>query len=93
MGATPEMFDELRKADTVEIYPCNWITLEVFIDLQTQWRTGMAGATGLDYSALPAVMDLRGIIKLKDRKRIFSGIRIMESAVLKLWSERRNNGN
>lgn len=89
MGATPEMWDELRKSADVMIYPCNWLTVSVFMALQTQWRTGMSGATGLDYAALPAVFDVLGIAK-KARKRVFDGIRVMESAVLNLWAERRD---
>ena len=89
MGATPEMFEGLRKSAEVEVYPCNWETVQCFIDLQNQWRVGMSGATGLDYVAVPVVMDLRGIIRPKARRRVFEGLRIMESAVLSLWAEKR----
>ena len=51
----------------------------------TQWRSGMKGATGLDYAALPIVA--RGLcIKLTPSR--FNGIRAMESAVLKIFADK-----
>jgi len=54
----------------------------------TQWRSGTAGPTGLDYSAMPAVMELTGI-KKKRRTEVFDGIRVMEGEVLRAWGEGR----
>lgn len=53
----------------------------------TQWRTGMAGPTGLDYTALPIVMKLEGVPK-RDRQDVFDCVRIMESAALNLIHSR-----
>ena len=47
----------------------------------TQWRVGMAGATGLDYAALPVVMRLVGV-PAADRADVFDAIRTMEDAAL-----------
>jgi hypothetical protein len=55
----------------------------------TQWRVGMAGATGLDYAALPAVMRFTGV-PAKERSQVFEGIRVMEDAVLDMT--RSQNG-
>lgn len=57
----------------------------LFCDLQTQWRTGMAGITGLDYSALPAVFRLRGI-KRSEQQSLFDDLRTMEITTLRLAS-------
>jgi hypothetical protein len=62
--------------------------VSVFIAMQTQWRVGMGGAVGLDYSALPAVLDLEGITEGK--RELFSDIRVMESAALEQM--RRDHG-
>ena len=65
-----------------EIWPDQEQTVAVFSAMMTQWRFGPAGATGLDYTALPAVMDMldvRGPL----RQEVFCGIRIMERAALK----------
>lgn len=70
------------------MYPENAAPMNVFLALQTQWRVGMNGATGLDYAALPAVMDLCGVRK-KKRGDVFSAVRVMESEALSIWAERR----
>lgn len=57
----------------------------LFCDLQTQWRTGMAGITGLDYAVLPAVFRLRGI-KRSEQQSLFDDLRTMEITTLRLAS-------
>lgn len=64
-----------------EVWSDNLETVNVFIAMGTQWRAGMGGATGLDYSALPAVMDFVGVAK-KARSAVFDGLRTMEEAAL-----------
>ena len=55
--------------------------------MQTQWRTGMGGATGLDYAGVCAYMDECGM-KPKQRKNTFDGIRAAENATLRAWGEK-----
>lgn len=72
-------------APPCEVWACNWPTVQLFIAMGTQWRSGMNGATGLDYAALPIVA--RGLcIKLTPSR--FNGIRAMESAVLKIFVDK-----
>ena len=49
----------------------------------------MGGATGLDYTAIPIVLDRHGIYKPKKRAQVFDGIRIMEAEALAIFAERR----
>ena len=65
----------------VEVWEANEQTLDVFLALQTQWRVGMAGPTGLDYNAIPLVMRAYRISRA-DWPEIFDGIRLMERAAL-----------
>jgi hypothetical protein len=73
----------------VEVWPDNWTAVQTFIAMSTQWRVGMAGATGLDYGVLPAVLRLTGV-PVKERSQAFEGIRVMEDAVLDMM--RSQNG-
>lgn len=75
----------------VEIWPDNELAVLVFLDLGTQWRHGMNGITGLDYCAIPVLMDLRGIAQ-EDRRDVFAGVKVMERAVLELRLEQARNG-
>lgn len=72
---------EEAQGDGVELWPDNLPAVNVFIGMDTQWRVGVNGATGLDYSALPVVMRMVGI-PAKDRSSVFEDIRVMEDAAL-----------
>lgn len=74
--------------EVVWAYEENWPALLLFSALGTQWRVGMAGATGLDYTVLPAVMDLQDIAPEHRRER-FEEIRTMERAALKAMADKR----
>lgn len=41
--------DDIRQ--TVEVWPDNWLAVQVFGWLATQWAVGVNGATGLRYEA------------------------------------------
>jgi len=64
-----------------DIWPENLQAYELFSALRTQWRVGMAGATGLDYSAVPTVLRLQGVPRA-DWPQLFEDLRVMESAAL-----------
>ena len=51
----------------------------------------MAGATGLDYAAMPVVMDMVGVER-KRRPEVFSSVRIMETEALATMAENRDDG-
>lgn len=72
--------EEVMSGD-VEVWPDNRQTVNVFIAMSTQWRTGSAGAIGLDYGALPSVMEMLGV-DAADRPEVFDGLRLMEDAAL-----------
>ena len=55
------------------------------MDLLTQWRTGPSGATGLDYTAIPVVLDMWQVTKPDERNDLFRDIKIMEVAALEHW--------
>lgn len=54
--------------------------------MSTQWRSGFNGRTGLDYAALPAVLDLRAV-PIEDRARVFDDLRVMEIETLNLQAK------
>lgn len=52
--------------------------------MATQWREVVGDRIvrrGLDYAALPAVLELMGVAR-KRRSAVFEGVRIMEQAAL-----------
>jgi hypothetical protein len=67
-----------------EVWPENLEIISMFFRVSTQWRTSMAGATGLDYGVLFQLFDLYAI---KNRREVFEGIQAMEGAILRLMNE------
>ena len=66
----------------VGIWPENRLSVEVFLSMRTQWRTGMNGPTGFDYG-LPLSRVLRHLRVPADRRdEVFSDLQLMESAAL-----------
>lgn len=74
--------------EEIDLWPCNLPAWQCWQNLQTQWRVGMAGRTGLDYAAvlayLRAVHGLRGPELLE----VFGGLQGCEMAILELQAER-----
>jgi hypothetical protein len=70
----------------VALLPINELPFEVFCAMDTQWRVGAAGATGLDYSALPAVFRLMGVQRSRWTP-IWDALRVMERAALEVMHE------
>lgn len=79
--------DDYGEADYQDVWPCNWQAVRLFMALSTQWRVGMGGATGLDYTALAAAMDMLAV-KRKKRAALFGQIGLMEAEVLNMWAEK-----
>lgn len=63
------------------------MAVNTFIAMSTQWRVGMAGATGLDYNALPVVMRMVGVPQ-KDRFSVFEEVRTMEDSALETMRDK-----
>ncbi len=71
----------------VEIWPGNVETVQCFIGLSTQWKTGINGVTGLDYAAIPVVMEMNEVV---DKREVFGGLQAMEAEVLKIMHKLKN---
>jgi hypothetical protein len=88
MGLPSDLIADAEGVADQEVYPDVWPALDMLIDMQTQWRVGAAGATGMDYTALETLMRVKRV-KNADRSDLLGDVRRMESAVLELWREQR----
>jgi hypothetical protein len=75
----------IAESAVTEIWPENLAAFEAFGGLLTQWRTGR---TGLDYAALPVVMDLQDVPP-SARRQMFEDIRLMEAAALEAMRKKK----
>ena len=89
MGMSPQEIKERVEAEPQDlgVWPDNWPAFQVFEMMMTQWRVGMGGRSGLDYSALPVVMQWCGI-KPAQQKDVLDGVRQMEFAALEYFTEK-----
>ncbi|CAG9177761.1 DUF1799 domain-containing protein [Cupriavidus pampae] len=70
----------------VEVWPDNEKALDVFVQMSTQWRVGMNGPVGLDYSVLPFVMRMQRVPR-SEHPEVFESVRVMEHAAMDEMSE------
>ena len=76
-GFAPEDF----VSDPVDILPGNEAVYEIFAQMDTQWRVGMNGPTGLDYYQAYRKLDRMGLTP-DEYDEIESDLRTMEIAAL-----------
>ena len=76
----------LDKPEEVECWPDNWVALQVFSALSTQWNVGAGGPVGLRYEAIPLIFEAFSI-KKKARAELIYLLRIMENEALQVFKE------
>jgi hypothetical protein len=82
-----------RAAAPVEefwLWPENQAAWNLWLSVQTQWRTGMGGRESLDYPGVEVVM--RHGVRPKDRRRRFAEIQLMERVALRTWAAKALRG-
>ena len=70
----------------MDIWPENADAVALFVQLQTQWRIGMSGPTGLDYNVLYHKLDRRALTP-EQYEQLEEDIRTMEYEALSVMSE------
>lgn len=59
--------------------PENWASVEMFLRLQTQWRTSASEVIGLDYGVMAWIFSM---YMVKDQRLLFEDLQAMEAAAL-----------
>lgn len=63
----------------------NWPAVEMFLRLQTQWRTTMNGVLGLDYGAVAWLLRL---YEVEDPRSLLEDLQVMEAAAMLTFNSR-----
>lgn len=82
----PEIAAAIEADADFDLWPENEPSFTLFTNIQTQWRVGMNGASGLDYHGVGAAVQMMGKTMTPE---LFSDIQIMERAALKAM-QRKN---
>jgi ABC-type thiamine transport system substrate-binding protein len=72
-------------AENFGVWPENWAAVEMFLRVQTQWRTTMGGLLGLDYGVLAWVFKLYAV---EDERSMLEDLQVMEAAAMAVLTER-----
>lgn len=70
------------------LWPDNVAAWDAWLAVQTQWRQGMAGATGLCYAGVQACLDELGL-QGDERRHVWQCVCAAEREVLQASAERR----
>lgn len=73
------------------LWPEHRRVLDLWFSVQTQWRVGMAGPTGLDYQGVEACIRMSRIAPPRRVPTLLAELQIMERAALAAWAEMRND--
>ncbi len=67
------------------IWPENWSVVEMFLRVQTQWRTTMSGVIGLDYAAVRWLFKLYDV---EEPRALLEDLQVMEAAAMVVLNQR-----
>jgi len=82
------VLDGAQDADQAYLWPENVDAWRHWCGVQTQWRTGVQGRTGLDYAAVCAYLALHEPDAERQREHL-AGIQAAEWASLQVWADQR----
>lgn len=86
-GALAGLGLQTDATELVYLWPDNVRAWNHWQGVQTQWRVGLRGATGLDYAGVRAYLDEADLGE--QRRDVFAGIQACERATLDVWAEQR----
>jgi Phage related hypothetical protein (DUF1799) len=81
--------DQIGQQEPAFLWPECLLSWRCWMSVQSQWRVGMGGPTGLDYAGVRAYLELAGLRK-RERSEVFADLVLMERVTLEVWADRRN---
>jgi hypothetical protein len=78
-----------RSARLFYLWPEHQEVLGVFLAARTQWRAGFAGALGLDYAGVEALVRMRRLVPRTRLPDVIAELQILEAETLAEWGRQR----
>lgn len=82
--------DRARAQQLFHLWPEHQDVLGVFLACRTQWRAGFAGAIGLDYAGVEALVRMRKLVPRARLPDVIAELQILEAETLAEWGRRRD---
>ena len=73
---------EEKQDDNFEVWEENWEAVMMFLRMQTQWTTSMAGYVGLKYEVLLGSGGLFDLYNVEDRRDVLERLQVLEATAL-----------
>ena len=74
-----------QPSEDFEVWEENWSVVEMFLRVQTQWRTTMNGVLGLDYGAVAWILRL---YEVENQRSMLEDLQVMEAAAMATLNDR-----
>lgn len=75
------------EAEVCEVWAEHWPAVRVFAAMLTQWHWNWQRRTGLQYAALPVVMQQLGL-RRRQRRELLPLLQVLEDEALAWWREK-----
>ena len=79
--------EKKKEEPTFHVFEENWLSLMIFLDIQTQWRMDSGVIYGLDYNAIKWIFDLKKD-QIKKPLDILADLQVLEGKIVETINER-----
>tara|TARA_R100001440_G_scaffold50062_1_gene70037 strand:- start:250 stop:567 length:318 start_codon:yes stop_codon:yes gene_type:complete len=77
---------EKKETKIFEVLPVNWLSIEIFLTVQTQWRISHGVIYGLDYNAIKWIFDLKKD-KIKKPLELLADLQVIEGKIIETFNK------
>ena len=70
-----------KQVESYEIFAENWLSIIIFLDIQTQWRMDQGVIYGLDYNAIKWIFELKKD-EIKKPLEILADLQVLEAKII-----------
>jgi hypothetical protein len=76
-----------KRRDALDLWPENWLPVQIFADLLTQWNVTMGAVIGLRYEAMPFLFQVHRV-SAELQAETFGALRVLENEAVKQLNTR-----
>tara|TARA_R100001129_G_scaffold82813_1_gene56393 strand:+ start:574 stop:894 length:321 start_codon:yes stop_codon:yes gene_type:complete len=70
-----------------EVFEENWLSIIIFLDIQTQWRMDSGVIYGLDYNAIKWIFELKKD-EIQKPQEILADLQVLEAKIIETLNEK-----
>lgn len=78
--------EEKKEVQMFEVLEENWLSIILFLDIQTQWRMDQGVIYGLDYNAIKWIFELKKD-EIKKPLEILADLQVLEAKIVETFNK------